>query len=336
MDKVAVVILNYNTAQLLEQLLPALEASTYTHAEFIVADNGSSDTSEAVVAKFSKTRWLPLDQNYGYAEGYNRALEGLDCKYAVLLNSDVEVTPGWIEPLVDFAKKNPEYVALQPKIKSFHQKGHFEYAGAAGGFMDTLGYPFCRGRIFDELEEDKGQYNEPIDIFWASGAALFIELKAYQEAGGLDGKLFAHMEEIDLCWRLQLMGKKIACVPQSEVYHIGGGTLSAQNAKKTFLNFRNSLVLLARYNTGFTAVCKVLLRMVMDFPAALLFLSKGKIKDVWAIVKAHWHFLFRLSYWLKKKPFNNVNAKPDGLISGSIVWLHYAKGIKKFSSLKKF
>lgn len=336
MDKVSVVILNYNTADLLEKLLPALVASTYPNTEFIVADNGSSDSSQTVVGQFEQVRWLPLEQNYGYAEGYNKALEQLNSKYVVLLNSDVEVTPGWLEPLVEFAQSNPSYVALQPKIKSYNQRSHFEYAGAAGGFMDSLGYPFCRGRIFDELEEDQGQYDAPMDIFWASGAALFIELEAYHEAGGLDGKLFAHMEEIDLCWRLQLMGKNIACVPQSEVYHIGGGTLSAQNAKKTYLNFRNSLVLLARYNSGFTAVWKVFMRMVLDFPAALLFLSKGKVKDMLAIVKVHWHFLFRLRYWLKGKPFKNLKAKPTGLLAGSIVWQHYAKGIKTFSALKKF
>jgi len=334
MDKVAVVILNYNTADLLQTLLPHLEASTYANLELIVADNGSSDSSEEVVKSFAKVTWLALDQNYGYAEGYNQALKNLDCKYAVLLNSDVEVTPGWIEPLVEYGQTHPEYVALQPKIKSYNQRTHFEYAGAAGGFMDALGYPFCRGRIFDTLEEDLGQYDTPLDIFWASGAALFIQLEAYHLAGGLDGKLFAHMEEIDLCWRLQLMGKKIACVPESVVYHIGGGTLSAQNAKKTYLNFRNSLVLLARYNSGITGFFKVLLRMMLDFPAALLFLTKGRIKDVWAIVKAHWNFIFRLNYWRKKKDFPNQNAQASGVISSSMVWLHYAKGVKKFSDLK--
>jgi GT2 family glycosyltransferase len=336
MTKVAVVILNYNTADLLTQLLPSVVNSSYPDLEIIVADNGSTDYSRQAVEAFPSVSWMDLGKNYGYAEGYNRALENLDANYAVLLNSDVEVTPNWVEPLVDFIENNPEYAALQPKIKSYHAKDYFEYAGASGGFMDYLGYPFCRGRIFDELEQDTGQYDEPTDIFWASGAALFISLEAFRTAGGLDKKLFAHMEEIDLAWRIQLMGKKIACIPASEVYHIGGGTLSHQSAKKTYLNFRNSLVLLARYNKGFTRITKVGLRLILDFPAALLFLSKGRINDVFAIIKAHWHFLLRISYWAKPLSFPNKNTKPAGYLPKSIVYLHYLKKVKTFDKLKSF
>lgn len=336
MTNVAVVILNYNTADLLTQLLPSVVSSTYQDMDIIVADNGSTDHSQQAVEAFPTVIWMDLGNNFGYAEGYNRALDKVDAKYAILLNSDVEVTPNWIEPLVEFIENNPEYVALQPKIKDFNARESFEYAGAAGGFMDYLGYPFCRGRIFDELEQDIGQYNDPIDIFWASGAALFVSLEGFKNAGGLDNKLFAHMEEIDLAWRIQLMGKKIACIPSSEVYHIGGGTLSHQNAKKTYLNFRNSLVLLARYNKGFPRIIKVGMRFLLDFPAALLFLSKGRIKDVFAITKAHWHFLFRINYWAMPPSFPNKDARPTGYLSKSIVYLHYLKKIKTFDKLKSF
>jgi hypothetical protein len=329
---VAIIVLNYNTAGLLQQLLPSVIASTYENKRVIVADNGSTDSSKAVVANLDGVEWLPLDNNYGYAEGYNRAIEQVNSDYVILLNSDVEVSPGWIEPLVNYAKTNG-YDALQPKILDFNQRNSFEYAGASGGFMDRLGYPFCRGRIFDNCEKDTGQYDEPIDVFWASGAALFIERESFIEAGGLDKRLFAHMEEIDLCWRLQLMGKKIACVPESIVYHIGGGTLSAQNPKKTYLNFRNSLVLLARYNTGITAFTKVLLRMVLDAPAALLFASRGNIKDVWAIVKAHWNFIFKLSYWLKKDQDVDLNQDIKVQYKGLVFWQYFMKGNKQYSKM---
>lgn len=330
---VAVIILNYNTAKLLEGLLPSVLASTYGNLRIIVADNGSKDSSKEVVSKLEKVEWLALDENYGYAEGYNRAIDKVEADYIVLLNSDVEVSANWIEPLMDYAIKN-NYSALQPKILDYNQRNKFEYAGAAGGFMDRLGYPFCRGRIFDNCEEDNGQYDEPKDVFWASGAALFIERKVFLKAGGLDKRLFAHMEEIDLCWRLQLMGEKIACVPDSVVYHIGGGTLSAQNPKKTYLNFRNSLVLLARYNKGFTAFVKVLLRMILDAPAAFLFASRGNFADVWAIVKAHWHFIFRLRYWLKKDSKIFTHNKIATQYSGLVFWQYFLKKNQKYADME--
>jgi len=334
LPSVAIVVLNYNTAHLLQQFLPSIVETTYPNVRLIVADNGSTDNSEQIVNLFDKVEWMPLDKNYGYAEGYNIALNQINSKYYVLLNSDVEVTPNWIEPLVAYAHANEGFVALQPKIKSFNNKDYFEYAGAAGGFLDQLGYPYCRGRIFDVCEKDEGQYDSPMEIFWASGAALFIESASYKMVGGLDKRLFAHMEEIDLCWRLKLLGYKIACVPQSAVYHVGGGTLSAQNAKKTYLNFRNSLVLLARYNSGITAFFKIFLRMVLDAPAALLFLSKGRFADVWAIARAHWNFILNLHYWTENKL--NLERKHSGIkknLLPSIAYAYYLKGVKKFSNL---
>lgn len=333
-NSVAVIILNYNTAGLLQKLLPSVVASTFTNLRIIVADNGSTDESETVVKATNKVEWMPLGANYGYAEGYNLAIAQVEEKYVVLLNSDVEVEQGWLEPLVDYANEH-NYIALQPKILDFNYRHKFEYAGAAGGFMDNLGYPFCRGRIFDNCEEDKGQYNETKDVFWASGAALFIERQAFLDAGGLDKRLFAHMEEIDLCWRLQLLGKKIACVPSSVVYHIGGGTLSVQNPKKTYLNFRNSLVLLARYNTGFTAFIKVLWRMILDAPAAILFASRGNFADVWAIVKAHWHFIFRINYWLKKDLKISSSKEIETQYKGLVFWQFFVKANKKWSDFYK-
>lgn len=335
LPSVAVVVLNYNTHKLLQQFLPSIAATTYPNVRFIVADNGSNDNSESIVNQFDKIEWLPLGNNFGYAEGYNIALNQIDADYYVLLNSDVEVTPNWLEPLVEYALANSDFVALQPKIKSFHNKEYFEYAGASGGFIDQLGYPYCRGRIFDICEKDEGQYDNAIEIFWASGAALFIKSEAFKAVGGLDKRLFAHMEEIDLCWRLKLMGYKIACVPQSVVYHVGGGTLSAQNSKKTYLNFRNSLVLLARYNHGMVAFYKVFLRMILDGPAALLFLLKGRPSDVWAIAKAHWNFIFNFQYWTKNKLSPTIIHHNDltGNRLKSIAYKYYVKGIKKFSEL---
>jgi len=335
LPSVAVVVLNYNTSHLLKQFLPSITATTYHKVRLIVADNGSNDNSEDIVKQFDKVEWMPLGINHGYAEGYNIALNQIEADYYVLLNSDVEVTPNWLEPLLEYSMANADFVALQPKIKSFHNKEYFEYAGAAGGFLDKLGYPYCRGRIFDICEKDEGQYDNPIDIFWASGAALFIKSEAYKAVGGLDKRLFAHMEEIDLCWRLKLMGYKIACVPQSVVYHVGGGTLSAQNSRKTYLNFRNSLVLLARYNQGFVAFFKVILRMILDAPAALLYLLKGRPSDVWAIAKAHWNFILNLNYWTKNKlnPIKIAQKSLTGNALNSIAYSYYVKGHKKFSNL---
>ena len=246
MNKIAVVILNWNGCDMLHSFLPSVvRFSEADGAVVYVADNGSTDASvDMLCREFLTVRLILLEENQGFADGYNMALQEVDAEYVVLLNSDVEVTEHWLQPLVDYMDAHPEAAACQPKIRSWRQKEMFEYAGAAGGFLDRYGYPFCRGRIMGVVEEDRGQYDTIIPVFWATGAALFIRLKDYREAGGLDGRFFAHMEEIDLCWRLRARGRQIACVPQSVVYHVGGATLKKENPRKTFLNFRNNLVML--------------------------------------------------------------------------------------------
>ena len=246
MKKISHVILNWNGSEMLRTFLPSVvEFSQQDEVEICVADNGSTDDSVEVVRReFPQVRLIELASNYGFADGYNRALQQVDAEYVVLLNSDVEVTPHWLVPLMKYMDHHPEVAACQPKIRSYRQRGMFEYAGAAGGYIDRYGYPFCRGRILDKVEKDGGQYDSVESVFWATGAALFIRLKDYREAGGLDGRFFAHMEEIDLCWRLRARGRGIVCIPQSEVYHVGGATLAKENPRKTFLNFRNNLLML--------------------------------------------------------------------------------------------
>ena len=243
--KTAIVILNWNGRKMLERYLPSVVENTPDDATVIVADNASSDGSLDFLAQYyPSVRCLPLDVNYGFAEGYNRALRLVEAQYYVLLNSDVEVTAGWLKPLVDYMDAHDEVAACQPKLLSWTSKGYFEYAGASGGFIDRYGYPFCRGRLFDTVEEDQGQYDQPASVLWATGACLLIRSADYWAAGGLDGRFFAHNEEIDLCWRLHIMGRQVMCLPQSLVYHLGGGTLPKGNPRKTFLNFRNNLTML--------------------------------------------------------------------------------------------
>lgn len=244
MLKTKVVILNWNGAEFLSKFLPKVRASVPDEVCVVVADNGSTDTSESVVCGIKGVEWLPLGENYGFAEGYNRALEGMDGEVFVLLNSDVEPAEGWLEPLVERLEAEPEVAAVQPKILSESNRKMFEYAGASGGYIDLYGYPFCRGRIMSTVEEDKRQYDSGAKVFWASGACMAIRAEAWRKAGGLDGTYFAHMEEIDLCWRLQIMGYEIEVCPQSVVYHVGGGTLPKSSPKKIYLNFRNSLAML--------------------------------------------------------------------------------------------
>ena len=242
--KTAIVILNWNGRKMLERYLPSVVENTPDDAAVIVADNASSDGSLDFLAQYyPSVRCLPLDVNYGFAEGYNRALRLVEAQYYVLLNSDVEVTAGWLKPLVDYMDAHDEVAACQPKLLSWTSKGYFEYAGASGGFIDRYGYPFCRGRLFDTVEEDQGQYDQPASVLWATGACLLIRSADYWAAGGLDGRFFAHNEEIDLCWRLHIMGRQVMCLPQSLVYHLGGGTLPKGNPRKTFLNFRNNLTM---------------------------------------------------------------------------------------------
>ena len=300
--KTAVVILNYNTAGYLEKFLPGLIASVAgMDAGVIVADNASSDGSAAMMKeKFPETRLIELSANYGFTGGYNTALEQVDADYYVLINSDIEVPTGWLSPLVEYMDSHPECGACGPKLLSYYDRGSFEYAGAAGGYIDMFGYPFCRGRIMQKLERDCGQYDTAEDVLWCSGACLLVRSSLWKSLGGLDDRFFAHMEEIDLCWRIQLHGYRVTCLPQSHVYHIGGGTLSNESPFKLRLNFRNNLLLLennlpSTYRAlGMSeTMCristrvKIFIRMVLDGASAVVYLLKGQPKFAGAIFKAH-------------------------------------------------
>ncbi len=303
----------------------------------VVADNASTDDSISFLQQqYPQVKLIRFHENLGFCEGYNQALRQVEAIYYVLLNSDVEVTPGWLNPLVDLLEKNPSIAACQPKIKSFHQRTHFEYAGAAGGFLDAYGYPFCRGRLFDTLEEDKGQYDDITPVFWATGACLFIRASAYHEAGGLEQRFFAHMEEIDLCWRLQNLSYQIYYNGHSTVYHVGGGTLHKSNPRKTFLNFRNGAALLYK-NLADDEVNKILYtRLVLDGVAATQFFLKGELKEVQAIWKAHRNFFADKSYWKEKRKENPVKKRTvqlTGWSQQSVVWQYFVKGKKEFPAL---
>jgi len=332
--KLAVVILNYNGQKYLEKFLPnvILHSKPY---EVIIADNNSTDNSvDFLKEKFPDIRLIILPENGGFSRGYNQALEQVNAEYYILLNSDIEVTPTWIEALLESLEKDKSLVACQPKIRAYHQKTHFEYAGAAGGFLDKFGYPFCRGRIFDTLEKDEGQYDDPKEIFWATGAALVVRAEAYWKVGGLDEDFFAHMEEIDWCWRIQNQGGKIIYVPESIVFHVGGGTLSKNNPFKTYLNFRNNLALLYKNLPAKSLFFVLLIRFYLDNLALLQFLLKGQFKDVQAILKAYFHFWKRVNYWQKKRNIiqKNIKTTPK-LFPKSIVWQYFLKKKKYFSDL---
>ena len=288
MDKIAVVILNWNGCEMLRSFLPSVVRFSEADGGVVyVADNGSTDASvEMLRREFPSVHLIVLEKNNGFADGYNLALKQVNAEYVVLLNSDVEVTEHWLAPLVDFMDIHPEVAACQPKIRSWRQREQFEYAGAAGGFIDRYGYPFCRGRILGVVETDKGQYDTVIPIFWATGAALFIRLKDYWEAGGLDGRFFAHMEEIDLCWRLRSRGRQLVCIPQSEVFHVGGATLKKENPHKTFLNFRNNLVMLYKNLPQEDLLPVMRMRAVLDYIAMLSFVLKWQIPNALAVLRA--------------------------------------------------
>lgn len=285
---IAIVILNWNGADLLERYLPPLlQRTPEACVDYYVADNASTDHSLEVLSRYPEVSLIRLDKNYGFAEGYNRALEALPHSYYILLNSDVEVTQGWLLPLLEYMDSHQEVAACQPKVRSLRSPDCFEYAGAAGGFIDRYGYPFCRGRIREICEKDRGQYDEVTSIFWATGACLMIRRDDYQAVGGLDGAFFAHMEEIDLCWRLRARGRLLVCLPQSVVYHLGGATLKQENPFKTYLNFRNNLLMLYK-NLPEKELHRVLsCRLVLDLLAAILFLVQGQVKNAWAVCKAY-------------------------------------------------
>ena len=338
MDKLAIVILNWNGEALLKKFLPSvIRNSALSKVVVYVADNASSDHSVSYIRNHHPSvKIIQLDKNYGFAEGYNRALKEIPAEYFCLLNSDVEVTPGWIEPVLRILDSDLTIGACQPKIKDYNHKEWFEYAGAAGGFIDAYGYPFCRGRIFHSIEMDHGQYDNPTDIFWASGAALFIRARLYLRSGGLDPAFFAHMEEIDLCWRLKNQGVRIYYVPQSTVYHVGGGTLSQQHPKKTFLNFRNNLYLLYK-NAGKKFLRIYFIRILLDFVASVKFFVSGEIRSGFAVIKAHSSFIWNKKQY-KKGRKNHIERQmhpshPE-MYTKSIVSQFYLKNRKSFQRLK--
>jgi GT2 family glycosyltransferase len=329
------VILNWNGISYLRQFLPALMAENYPNMELIVGDNASTDDSIAFLKEnYPEVRIIRNDQNYGFAGGYNKVLESVDSDYYVLLNSDVEVSPGWIEPVIRMMEGDPSIVAAQPKILSHRDKTKFEYAGAGGGLIDMLGYPFCRGRLFDTIEDDLGQYDIPAEVFWASGAALFIRKSAWDEAGGFDDDFFAHMEEIDLCWRLKNKGYRIMYCPDSVVYHVGGGTLSAESPHKVYLNFRNNLVLLQKNLPLFTASWVIFCRLWLDLISLMKFLSEGKPQNARAVNRAHTYFFRNLFKNARKaRTISIFQFNPAGLYESSIVWQYFVLGKKTFKEL---
>ena len=331
MNKVAVVILNYNGEKLLQQFLPAVVEHS-KNATVIVADNGSTDQSIPFVSKnFPSVSIIKLEKNYGFCGGYNKALIQVDSAYYVLLNSDVEVTTGWLDPLEALLDSNPSVAVVQPKILSYHHKDHFEYAGAAGGFIDSFGYPFCRGRLFDHTEIDTQQYNDTREIFWATGACMMIRSNVYHKLGGLDEDFFAHMEEIDLCWKIQRMGSKVFYCGTSHVYHVGAGTLSRSNPRKTYYNFRNGLVLIFKHWSSTALLFKLPIRILLDYVAVFKFLISGKLSDAIAIMKAHAHFIKELGRTrTKRKALKDQYPIDDrNIYRGLVLWDYFVLGRKR-------
>lgn len=341
--KAAVVLLNYNTKGLLEKLIPFVLASGYPNMEVWVADNGSSDGSgDLVREQFPQVRLIELPENYGFAEGYNRALERVEADYFVLLNTDVEVTPNWLTHLIREMERDPVIGAVQPKILDYKQRDHFEYAGAAGGWIDSLGYPFCRGRIFGTVEKDEGQYDDPQNLFWASGAAFCIRAGLFRQLGGFDPRYFAHLEEIDICWRLRRAGYKVLALPQSVVYHMGGGTLAYMSPRKTYLNFRNSLITILKNERRRKLLWLIPLRLIMDGLAGALFFVQGQRSHIISIIRAHWHFFPNLpELWRDRKKYEQLIKKAsiapleegDGVLKGSVVWQYFVRGRRSFGKL---
>ena len=334
--EIAVVILNYNGKNFLEKFLPnVIEHSQ--NATIYVADNCSTDNSvNYLKTNFPNVKLILNSENGGFAKGYNDALKDVQADYYVLLNSDIEVTPNWIPPCIELLEKDKSIAALQPKILAYHNKTHFEHAGAAGGYLDQDFYPFCQGRIFDEVEFDNGQYNHSHEVFWATGACLFIRAELYHSIGGLDDDFFAHMEEIDMCWRLKQQNHKIYYCAESTIYHVGGGTLNYDNPKKTYLNFRNSLFMIAKNYDGNLFV-KVFKRLLIDGLAGIMFIFKLQLKHSWAIIRAHYAFYKNLKSLLQKRKTikqNKTTFNSTGLFNKSIIFKKYFNGIKKFSDLK--
>lgn len=333
--KIAIVILNWNGRSMLEKFLPSVVSCSSDVAEIIVADNGSTDDSvDFLSTHYPSLRIIRLDRNYGFADGYNRALDQVEADYYVLLNSDVEVTPHWIEPVIEQMEQDRQIVAAQPKLLMYDQRDTFEYAGGAGGFIDKYGYPFCRGRLFTTLEKDKGQYDDPCEIFWASGAAMFVKSELWHKLGGLDGDFFAHMEEIDFCWRAKNSGYKVVYCPHSVIYHVGGGTLPKCSPRKTFLNFRNNMALLYK-NLPQNRLWWVLsLRVVLDYVAGFKFLAEGHPQEFSAVAKAHRAFYKWMPRLKVKRYRRQEHQKVSCLYQGRLLFDYYLWHKQRFSDLK--
>ena len=331
--RVAVVILNWNGKDFLAKFLPDVIMYSQEDADVIIADNASTDDSVEFLKKnFPTIRIILNNENGGYAKGYNEALAQIDADYYVLLNSDIEVTQDWIKPIIKLMEMDPQVVACQPKLVSFYEREKFEYAGASGGFIDKYGYPFCRGRLFQSLEYDKGQYDDPVEVFWATGACLFVKAVVYHELGGLDDRFFAHMEEIDFCWRAKNAGYKIMVCPESKVYHVGGGTLPKKSWKKTYLNMRNNNIMMFKNLPSDRLFPVFFSRLILDGVAAIKFLFDGGIMDFWAVIKAHWKF-FALIPQLKKERKSANLQFTSNVYQKNLVIEYFIKKKKKYSDL---
>lgn len=344
LPKVAVVILCWNGKKFLEKFLPSVVKTTYQNLEIVVADNNSIDGSAKYVKEsYPEISVIEIEKNDGFATGYNKALKQVKADYYVLLNQDVEVEPDWIEPVIDLMESDKAIAACQPKIRWCDDREYFEYAGAAGGFIDKFGYTFCRGRIFEVLEKDTGQYDEVSEIFWASGAAMFVKADLFHKFGGFDDDFFAHMEEIDLCWRMKNAGYKIMYCPDSVVYHVGGGSLPKSNPKKTFLNFRNNLIMMIKNLPDKQVRWKIKQRLVLDHIAAYKALFGGKTGDYGAIAKAHREVLYFYKKWRKKREevkkvveANSIGEKnKKGTYKGSIINEYFFRKRRMFNALSE-
>lgn len=335
--KAAIVILNFNGEKHLRTYLPSVIEYCPDWAEVIIADNGSTDGSKQLISTaFPKATWLALDKNYGFAGGYNHALAEIEAQYYVILNNDVEVTEGWLEVLVNELDASESIVTAQPKIRSYLERGKFEHAGACGGFIDKYGYPFCRGRIFDNCETDIGQHEDPREVFWATGACMVIKSEAFWKVGGFDEDLFAHMEEIDLCWRLKNQNLQIYCYPAARVFHLGGGTLNSQKPQKTYLNFRNNLSILVKNETRQNLFVLIVKRMVLDGLAAGSLLFSSGLSHFIAVLRAHFYFYTHLPFLLRKRKElkkQNSTINRTGFYRESIVKDYFIKKRKVFGAL---
>ena len=341
MKKVSIIILNWNGEALLEEFLPSVIAHTPSPvAEIVVADNGSTDNSVTMLKeKFPSVRLILFDRNYGFAEGYNRAISQVETPYAVLLNNDVEVTPNWMDEPIRAMDADDNLAGVQPKILAQKDKKKFEYAGAAGGWLDCYGYPFCRGRVLHVVEEDCGQYDNPADIFWASGACLFIRTEIFKKEGGFDARFFAHQEEIDLCWRLRARGYRLACIPQSVVYHVGGATLKTESPRKTFLNFRNNLLMVYKNTSAGKLQSTMCLRYWLDRIALTKFFLTGHPTNAKAVLRARKEFMQLQKEYAPVREENlskTVVASIPEMFPKSLIFNFYVRGRKKFAEMMAY